>query len=341
MIRIKDIANKAGVSATTVSNVIHGNTKKVSPESVVKINQIIQELNYIPNMGARMLVKNGSKIIGVIINYPKHEEKNAVQDPFNSALIGSLEKAIRHHGYYMMLCAADGAEEVLKLATTWNIDGLVMLGINPDNAHQIKQSTDKPIVFIDSYFDFDNIEYEIVGLEDEEGGYQMANYLLESGHRRVAFLADIPEPMGVDWWRLQGCKRAFREAGVPFGRENYIEFSRNYYQRQEDFKKLLPHIHNFSALFFSSDYYAVNAMNFFYDHGVMVPRDISVVGFDDNYLALSVRPKLTTVRQNVEQKGQCAVGLLVQLMRGEPVAEHNIRLPIQLIVRDSVRNVPV
>lgn len=339
MIRIKDIADKAGVSPTTVSNVIHGNTKRVSPETVDKINQIIEELNYIPNMGARMLVKNGSKIIGVILNYPKREENNVVQDPFSSAMIGALENSIRSHGYFMMLCAADGADEVLKLAATWNIDGLIMLGIQTENARQIKQSTDKPVVFIDSYFDDDLFQYENVGLDDEEGGYQMASYLLANGHRKIAFLADVPEPIGVDWWRLQGCTRAFREAGIPFGRENYIEFSRNCCQRQEDFKKLLSRIHDFTALFFASDYYAVSAMNFFYDNGVMIPRDISIAGFDDNYLAQSVRPKLTTVRQNVEQKGRCAVELLIQLIHGETIPEKNIRLPIELIVRDSVRSI--
>ena len=339
MIRIKDIAEKAGVSPTTVSNVIHGNTSRVSLATVKTINEIIQNLNYIPNMGARMLAKNGSKIIGVILNYPKREENNAVQDPFNSALIGALENAIRTHGYYMMLCAANGADEVLKLAATWNIDGLVMLGIQAENARQIKQSTDKPVVFIDSYFGHDGIQYENVGLDDEEGGYQMANYLLECGHRKVAFLADTPEPVGVDWWRLQGCTRAFHEAGIPFGKENYIGFSRNYYQRQDDFKKLLLHIHDFTAFFFASDYYAVNAMNFCYDNGIMIPRDISVVGFDDNYFAQTVRPKLTTVRQSVEQKGVRSVELLIQMLHGDTVQEKNIRLPIELIVRDSVRNI--
>ncbi len=339
MVRIKDIAEKAGVSPTTVSNVIHGNITKVSPETVKRINEIIESLNYIPNMGARMLAKNGSKIIGVIINYPKREEKNVVQDPFNSALIGSLENAIRTHGYFMMLYAAEEADDVLKLAATWNIDGLIMLGIEAAECRRIKQSTEKPVVFIDSYFDDGEDEYENVGLDDEGGGYQMANYLLENGHRKVAFLADIPQPVGVDWWRLQGCKRAFREAGVPFGSENFISFSRNYYRRQEDYKKLLPRIREFTALFFASDYYAVNAMNVFYDNGFYVPRDISVVGFDDNYFAQTIRPKLTTVRQHVEEKGRQAVELLIRIIRGEPIERKNIRLPIELIVRDSVRHI--
>jgi len=339
MIRIKDIAEKVGVSPTTVSNVIHGNTKHVSPKTVAEINQIIKNLNYIPNMGARMLAKNGSKIIGVIFNYPKREEKNAVQDPFNSALIGSLEDAIRTHGYFMMLYAASSADEVLNLSATWNIDGLIILGIDADQCRPIKQSTDKPIVFIDNYFDNDELEYENVGLDDEEGGYQMAKYLLENGHKKVAFLADAQQPVGVDWWRLQGCKKAFSEAGVPFSGENYIGFSRSYFNRQKDFEKLLTHIHDFTALFFASDYYAADAVNFCYDNGIFVPRDLSVVGFDDNYFARTVRPKLTTVRQSVERKGICSVELLIHLICDETVEMKNIRLPIELIVRDSVRNI--
>lgn len=339
MIRIKDIAEKAGVSPTTVSNVLHGNTKKVSKDTIEKIDKILHELNYIPNMGARMLAKNGSKIIGVIFNYPKREEKNAVQDPFNSELIGSLEEAIRRHGYYMMFCAADGAEDILTLAATWNIDGLIMLGIDSTQCRLIKQSTAKPTVFIDSYADDIDMEYENIGLNDEDGGYQMTRYLLKNGHRKIAFLADIPDPVGVDWWRLQGCKRALEEAGIPFGKENYIPFSRNYYQRQIDFKKLCNRVDNFTALFFASDYYAVNAINVFYDYGICVPRDISVVGFDDNYFAQTVRPQLTTVRQDVSQKGIQAVELVIKLIHGEPVETNNIRLPVSLVIRDSVRNI--
>lgn len=338
MIRIKDIADKAGVSPTTVSNVLHGHTKKVSPETLDRINRILEELNYIPNMGARMLAKNGSKIIGVTINYPRREEKNAVQDPFNSALVGSLSEAIQKHGYYMMFCAADGVDQILKLAATWNIDGLIMLGIDAAQCRQIKQSTDKPVVFIDSYFRDCDFEYENVGLDDEEGGYQMTKYLLENGHRKITFLADVPQPAGVDWWRLQGCKRALAEAGVPFTEKNFIPFSRNYYQRQEDLKALVPRLNEFTALFFASDYYAANAINIFYDYGIFVPRDISVVGFDDNHFARMIRPQLTTVRQNVERKGAEAVDLIVKLIRGEPIEDRNIRLPIDLIVRDSVRN---
>lgn len=339
MIRIKDIAEKAGVSPTTVSNVLHGNTKKVSPDTIREINKILQDLNYIPNMGARMLAKNGSKIIGVIINYPKREEKNAVQDPFNSELLGSLEEAIRRHGYYMMFCAADGADEILTLAATWNIDGLIMLGIDSAQCRLIRQSTAKPVVFIDSYFEDGSLDYENIGLDDEDGGYQMAKFLLECGHRKIAFLADIPTPVGVDWWRLQGCRKALKEAGVPFGKENYIPFSRNYYQRQLDFKRLCGRVRDFTALFFASDYYAVNAINVLYDYGVYVPRDISVAGFDDNYFAHLVRPQLTTVRQNAAQKGVEAVELIMKLIRAEPVETKNIRLPVSLVIRDSVRNI--
>ncbi|NLM13341.1 MAG: LacI family transcriptional regulator, partial [Epulopiscium sp.] len=82
MVTIKELANRAGVSPTTVSNVLHGRTNKVSPETLKRVEQVIKEANYVSNMGARLLANNGSKIIGVLINYGREDLSSPVQDPF-------------------------------------------------------------------------------------------------------------------------------------------------------------------------------------------------------------------------------------------------------------------
>ena len=106
---IKEIAEALDVSTATVSNVIHGHLEKMSPETAQMVREKLEEYQYIPNMGARMLAKGASRIIGVITNYPNREEKYALQDPFVSEMIGGLENAIRSRGYYMMLRAAQNA----------------------------------------------------------------------------------------------------------------------------------------------------------------------------------------------------------------------------------------
>ena len=103
MTTIKDIAKAAGVSVTTVSNVIHGNAGRVSPATIEKIQQIMKEMHYIPNMGARMLVRNQSKIIGVIIHGYREAKDGTFHSPFTAEIIGAMEREIRLNGYYMML----------------------------------------------------------------------------------------------------------------------------------------------------------------------------------------------------------------------------------------------
>ena len=105
MIRIKDIADRAGVSPTTVSNVIHGKTGRVSKATVEKINRILKEMEYVPSISARMLANNSSGLIGVALGFMKKGNASSFEDPFVSAMLGNLEYQIREHGYYMMLVA--------------------------------------------------------------------------------------------------------------------------------------------------------------------------------------------------------------------------------------------
>src|SRR5512143_1431359 len=112
MVTIKQIAESLNVSTATVSNVLHGHLQKMSPDVAQRIREKLEEYHYIPNMGARMLAKGDSEIIGVITNYPNREEKLALQDPFVSEMIGSLENEIRSHHFFTLLYAAQNAQEI-------------------------------------------------------------------------------------------------------------------------------------------------------------------------------------------------------------------------------------
>ena len=128
MIRVKDIANMVGVSPTTVSNVIHGNTKRVSQETAQKISSILDEVGYIPNMGARLLSQNTSHIIGLVIGFDYLHGENAMQDPFVSTFVGQISSEIENAGYYMMIIRGDDCRKVAEVASRWNVDGLIVLG---------------------------------------------------------------------------------------------------------------------------------------------------------------------------------------------------------------------
>lgn len=312
LITIKELAKMIGVSPTTVSNVIRGKTNEVSQQTIEKVQKVLKEVNYIPNMTAINLAKNSSNVIGYVMNAKGIIQDNAVQDFFTGELIGALEMEIRKAGYYMMIYISDDIDEIIKFVSSWNVDGLIALGFNHDNAQKLREVYQKPLVFIDGHFYDDGNEYNNVGLEDYKGAYEMTNYLIECGHKRMGFLAN--NYIGINNERYRGFKEAIKNAGLPeeAGEKFFIEKSGEGIKRCMD--ELMKRISDFSALFFISDNCAVVAMDYLMDNGIRIPEDISVVGYDDAAVASLVRPKLTTVRQNPTQKARVAFAKLMKLI---------------------------
>jgi LacI family transcriptional regulator len=165
----------------------------------------------------------------------------------------------------------------------------------------------------------------------------MTEYLIGQGHRKIAFLADGAPPMGADYERLEGYKAAMKKNGIDFDTSSYIAISHRREERHSLLRALLKgRLSVYTALFFSSDFYAVDTMNLLLDEGVDVPGQVSVCGFDDNILASQCRPKLTTIKQDVSKKARIATDLLMRLIREPNVELSEIKLEASLIVRESV-----
>lgn len=338
MSTIKEMADLIGVSPTTVSNVIHGKTKQVSKETIEKIEKILREHHYVPNMSARNLAQNSSKIIGVIVQYGTVEDLSAIQSPFHGEIVGAIEAAIRKMGYYMMLYCPEDIDEIMKFVTTWNVDGLIVMGLGPAECQKVKRSTQRPVVFIDCYFCQDDIDYVNVGLEDEHGIYEIVRYLIEKGHKKIGFCSTHDQ--GVDGERWKGYLHAMEEAEIPVSKETDFYLQRlDPKMMGEDLEKIFEARSKVTAFLFTTDYLAVNAIRFFKERGLNIPQDISVVGFDDNILGKTVSPGLTTVRQDPTLKGRLAVEQLVKLIDGTPLDQSKIFLPAQLVIRETVKTI--
>ena len=335
---IKQIAEALNVSAATVSNVIHGHLEKMSPETAQMIRKKIEEYQYIPNMGARMLAKGASNIIGVVTNYPNLKEKYALQDPFVSEMIGGLDNAIQSAGYYMMLHAAQNLNEICHIAGMWNTDGLIVLGLQADQCGELVQKVNKPIVFVDCYF-HENEHYNNVGLDDRGGMCLLTRYAIAAGHRSILFIGDQPRPIGVDDYRLRGHQDALEEAGIEWNEDNYFCLPKEHGRRIQSFEELAAKIGKYTLFMFPSDYYAVDAMDWFMDHGYRIPDDISITGFDDNILSQVIRPRLTTVHQDVSQKAENAVKVLIGIISGTSEGPQEIVLKPRLRLGDSLRKI--
>lgn len=339
---IKKLARLAGVGPTTVSNVLHGQTHKMRAETLERVRGILEETKYTPNMGGRLLANYGSRLIGVIMTYSRRNELNVSRDPFHGELIGALEQAIRTGGYFMMLYTSANTEESLRLALSWNVEGIIILGSHADDCARFMRAAAVPLVFIDSYFHDDGIPYVNVGLEDRRGAYLMTRHLIGKGHRRIAFLAVGPSPEGVDYERLCGFREALAEEDIPQGTENFIPLSYAPGERHGFFRVFAQErVRNYTALFFASDFLAVDAMGIFHDMGLSVPEDISLAGFDGNIFSTQCRPRLATVRQDVPEKAVHAVAQVLRIIRKEPMEERDIRLGVSLCPGDSVKDLTV
>ena len=187
MATIKEIAEKTGVSPTTVSNVLHGRTAKVSEKTLKAVQAAIKSENYTPNMGASLLAHSVSRIIGVIVFMDARSGETIFQDPFAATMIGALERESQRNGYFMMLYATNDPEAVLKLVHNWKLDGLIVFWVSADICSVIRKNTDIPLVFIDCYFNDDELVYHNVGLNDYQGSYEMTWYLIKAGHTSIAF----------------------------------------------------------------------------------------------------------------------------------------------------------
>lgn len=335
MVTLKDIAAEAGVSITTVSNVVHNKKSRVSPARVAKIWEIIEREHYAPSMSARSLAKDHSSIIGVVTHLTPQNAGSTMSDPFLSSFVESLEKRTREEGYYLMIRSVEDACALVALSHSWQLSGLVLTGMFQDDFFDTVLQLGVPFVLIDSYVDHPDVCR--VGLEDEKGGYIATRHLLENGHRVIAFTSPSIRPGGVIEQRFLGYRRALSEYGIAY--DPSLVFTQEI--SVEEGKKLghmLSARREITGIFASADILAAGIMSGLSERGVSVPQDKSIVGFDDNYLSQLTVPGLTTVHQDAEQKGSLAMGMILSQLRSEPIPEKTVILPVRLVLRGSVRN---
>ncbi len=353
MIRLQDIADMAGVSRTTVSNVLHGKTKRVSQETIDKIKKILEENNYQPNIGSMMLTGKGSRIIGFVIGYDYTHGYPSTMDPFIGQLLASIQNQAEKIGYYVMIIGGSTEKHVLEIASRWNVDGLIFIGYSEGRYRELRRKLNKKAVLVDTYTLQKEYDYQNVGIDDYSGGYQVGEYLLEMGYPDALYIveetkvlaneavrrlrSDKPFAGLCNEKRWQGFKAAMEKNGNFCSIRRFIVVPREAQLRKLQYERMIPQLLEAGALGFGSDYNAIEMINFLHDHGIKVPDQVSVVGFDDCIYAEFIRPRLTTVRQDVLRKGIMAVERLRRMIEGETLPEMCVSAPVELVVRDSVR----
>lgn len=338
MITLQQIANEAGVSRMTVSNVINGKFDKVSQQKIELIQSIIDKYQYVPNLSARSLAKHQSKMIAILVNTIVLDD-NVFADPYLSKLFGEIETSVRAAGYYTIVQTVDYIDEAITLLRNWNVDGAIFLTSPDKNDMEIlyKQSI-CPIVFLDSYIRNEN-NFMSVKIDDYKGGYIATKFLLSNGHRRIAFASYFQKPSDVISVRYQGYLDALKEYGISQTESCIIDTLTRYDDGIRIGKDIANHKYDITAVFATSDHLALGIIKGASLNGFVVPNDLSVVGFDDLDLCTISTPELTTIAQNVHQKATSAVQLLLDNILHHQIASSSLTCDVELKIRQTVQSI--
>nr|WP_255298588.1 LacI family DNA-binding transcriptional regulator [Brevibacillus dissolubilis] len=324
------MAQLANVSIATVSRVLN-NSKPVSPEIREKIMQIVKETGYQPNAIARSLVNKQTLVIGVMIP--------DIGNDFFSPMVRGIEQVVSQFGYSLFLAITEGKLEkelkYLQLFQEKQIDGVVLSGVQyQEHIRKFAKESGIPLVVVGQEFSAHQIPS--VDIDNVKAAYDATRFLLEKGHERIALISAplIDRSAGRD--RYEGFLQAMREAGVAV-RDAYLiegDFSPN--SGYESMRQLCGVEVRPTAVFVATDRMAVGALNYLLDHGIGVPEEMSLIGFDDIELASLVRPAMCSVHIEPMQFGSESGKLLLALLKDE-MTNTRITIPHRLIIRQTIK----
>jgi len=329
-ITIKDVAKQAGVSISTVSRVIN-DSKPVTDEVKQKVLDVIKETGYIPNPLARSLVTKKSQLIGVIV--PE------VSDSFVNEILNGIEEVAKMYDYEILLANtySDKAQELkcINLLRAKQVEGIVMISWKVEEEHiNYIQNCGIPA----SYISKTARDYDIhtVSVNNTEATYDMTKYLIEKGHKDIAFIMTSQDDTVLEMERLLGYEKALKEKNIKINKD-LIKYGETTYEAgYSSMKELLDEGKVPHAAFVTGDEAAIGAINAICDAGYRVPEDISVAGFNDVKIAKIYRPKLTTVHQPLYDMGAVAIRMVIKMINKEPLEDKKIELPYKIVERESV-----
>ena len=333
-VTLKDVAQRAGVTTATVSYALSGK-RPISEATKQRVMEAIAELDYVPDLNARGLSMRDSKLIGVVVPQTEPGERLMFQNSFYSEVLGSIEYYARQQGYHILISATDANESYLTLAKQRNLDGIIVIGMYPDEFYQQMKKTQIPIVLIDSYCN--DHYYHNIRIDDAYGSYLATRYMLECGHTRIAFFAGQMKENGVMKKRLLGYRQALEEFAVPYRKEYIFEGQIDYTSGIALANRLMDQGLPATGVVAAADILAIGAAKGFFERGKRVPEDYSLIGFDDVEIAQYLTQGLTTIRQQISLKGQKAVELLLKHIEDPSLPKQEEILPLQLVVRGSVK----
>jgi LacI family transcriptional regulator len=332
--KLADVAERAGVSVATAARVLSGRgyAAEATRRNVLEASK---EIGYVPNQVARSLRTRRTRLIGLLIG--------DVENSFYSVIARNVESAAKEAGYHVVLCNSDddplAEKEYLQLLDGIRVDGLIITPTSR-NRHKLRELVDKGTVIIQIDRRVDELEADAILVDNEGGAAAAVSHLIAAGHTRIGIITG-PLDVLTARQRLAGYQRALREHGLTIRRQLIKASSFHHEHAAEDAAELIRERPAPTAIFAANNVLAEGCLVAVADLGLKVPRDLSLVGFDDVPWMTLIRPRLTTVRQPVADMAKGAAELLLRRLRDDGQGPPStVVFRGELLIRGSVAPVP-
>jgi LacI family transcriptional regulator len=330
----QDVADRAGVSRTTVSFVLNNVKANISKETRQRVRQIAEEMGYVPNAAARALARRKTHTLALVLI---RRAINLTSDAFLPSVMQGLVDVLRPAGFRLLLepvAHADEPDVYLNLVRGRQIDGIVLSGPRSDDV-QLAELIDSgfPVVLLGQLPDR-RINY--VDVDNRQAARRAVEYLIKQGHKRIGCITNAPLQYTSATDRLEGYKDALIKHNIPFD-ANLVQYG-NYVPEsgQQAARMLLRNVDDRpSALFVASDVVAIGAMSAIQELGYSIPGDIALVGFDDVPMARFLSPPLTTMRLPALDLGRSAAKVILSCIQENGSIPQQVFLNTELVVRES------
>lgn len=327
---IRDVAQLAGVSISTVSRVLN-EPSKVRYELRRKVLDAVQALEYRSNSIARALKGMPTKTLGLLIP--------SIENPFFPSMVRGAQDEAHKVGYSIFLCNTDGSgiieETQYRLLLDKKVDGVVLVASKYTTKY-LKEDEQFPIVMIDRYVNSSNFSYVTV---DHSNGVKLAlDHLWNLGHRKIAFLGSKLVSSGARE-RFQAYRRYLNESKSQFDEKFVIFGEYTYDSGMKMARELIERKISFDSIICGNDLIAFGVIEGLKKIGINVPKDISVIGYDDITFASYYTPKLTTVHQPTYEVGQMATKMIIDMISGADKKIKHIKIEPTLVVRETTQKI--
>lgn len=330
---LNDVARAAGVSTATVSRCLN-TPDLVVPKTRERVLRVVSELGYTPDFGGRTLASRRTNTVGAVIP--------TMDNAIFARGLQAFQETLSDAGVTLLVASSgyDTEQEAVQIRTlvARGADGLLLIGsARPLSTYQFLRRRGMPYVLT---WNLGNADDHFVGFNNARAAAEIAEKVIEFGHRNIAMIAGITSMNDRATDRLRGVRTALREAGLDNSRLPVIEAVYTFEDGGDAFEKLMTRSPRPTAVICGNDVLAAGAMSRAKVLGLVIPDDVSITGFDDIDIAGLVEPAMTTVHVPHRRMGIAAAQLLLRMIAGE-ATEQRIEIGVEISIRESLGKPPV